>query len=81
MATSKTTTKSTTDKKEPEGQLVRSTRKNPKFQVRGNSGKLYTFTIDNPFLVIEPEDVEQIVSLNGVELATPTQAKEYYEEN
>lgn len=55
-------------------QLVRMTRENARFDVRG-----VTFTRENPFAIVNNEDAEFIYShLEGFRPATPKEAQEFY---
>jgi|SRR6476469_9217777 len=54
--------------------LVRMTRGNGTFQVRG-----YSFTKAHPFLPVSADDAEYLVNdLGGFKIATPREADEYY---
>lgn len=54
--------------------LVRMTRANPYYEVRG-----YAFSKDNPFVLVKEEDADYILlEEDGFRQATPKEVKEYY---
>lgn len=54
--------------------LVRMTRTNGTYQVRG-----YTFKRDHPFVLVKESDVDYLIDVEeGFRMATPKEAKEYY---
>lgn len=59
--------------------LVRMTRRNPKFEVVGKSGKRYLFTQQHPYQIVTvKEDAETLLAVDGIELGSPEQVERFY---
>lgn len=66
-------------KEEPFEILVRFTRRNPKFEVIGPSGKRYMFTQQHPYqIVTAKEDASMLLAVEGIELGSPEQVEKFY---
>ena len=58
----------------PQPFLIKMERENPLYQTRG-----YTFTKENPYCLVRPEDVEYILSKeDGFRQALPSELQEFY---
>ena len=58
--------------------LVRMTRKNPRYDVEAH-GRIYTFTQDNPYVLVEEDDADEILDKEeGFRIASPRELREFY---
>lgn len=53
--------------------LIKMTRQNPTYEIRG-----YRFTKKDPFVVVDEENANYILELEGFSIASPKAAQEYY---
>lgn len=58
---------------EDDGYIVKMTRKNKTYQVRG-----YEFTQDHPYALVREEDADYLVESGGFRIAGPKEIREYY---
>lgn len=62
------------EEEEEELTLVRMTRTNGTYQIRG-----YTFRRDHPFALVKEEDADYLIEVDGgFRMASPKEAREYY---
>lgn len=58
---------------EDEAYIVKMTRKNKTYQVRG-----YEFTQDHPYALVREDDADYLIETGGFRIAGPKEIKEYY---